>query len=325
MRRCCDTTRRWPQRGHGADRDVVTCPFKGLACFEVEDSGVFHGRERLVSEMVARLATAPLLGVVGPSGSGKSSLLRAGLLASLLRGALPGSERWPLALLRPGEHPLRALELARAGAAGGERLVLAVDQFEELFTACDDERERAEFIDALVGCARDERRGTLVLVALRADFYGRCAAYPELADLLSASHVLVGPMRRDELRRAIELPARSAGLDVEPELVDALVDDVDGAPGALPLLSACLLELWLHRDGRRLRMSAYERTGRRARRRRAAGRARLRAARREAPRGRTPDPAPARRRGLGGSCAGEWRCPSSRPIATQVSPRCCPY
>ncbi len=200
-------------RGHGADRDVITCPFKGLACFEVEDSGVFHGRERLVSEMVARLATAPLLGVVGPSGSGKSSLLRAGLLASLLRGALPGSERWPLALLRPGEHPLRALELARAGAAGGERLILAVDQFEELFTACDDERERTEFIDALVGCACDERRGTLVLVALRADFYGRCAAYPELADLLSASHVLVGPMRRDELRRTIELPARSAGLE----------------------------------------------------------------------------------------------------------------
>jgi DNA-binding SARP family transcriptional activator len=175
---------------HPGDHDVVTCPFKGLASFDVEDSGVFHGRERLVSEMVARLATAPLLGVIGPSGSGKSSLLRAGLLASLHHGALPDSERWPIALLRPGEHPLRALEQARAD--GGERLILAIDQFEEVFTACDRESERTAFIDALGARARDERRGTLVLVALRADFYGRCAAYPELADLLSANHVLVG-------------------------------------------------------------------------------------------------------------------------------------
>ena len=243
------------------DLDVVTCPFKGLAWFDVEDAGVFFGRERLVSEMVARLAGASLLGVVGPSGSGKSSALRAGLLASVAQGALPGSDRWPIALLRPGEHPLRALEQARAKARGSERLILAVDQFEEVFTACGDEAERAGFIGALVECARDERRRTRVLVALRADFYGRCAAYPELARLLSANHILVGPMDRDELRRAIQLPARSAGLSVEPRLVDALVADVDGEPGALPLLSACLLELWLHRDGRELRMTAYENTG----------------------------------------------------------------
>jgi WD40 repeat protein len=240
---------------------VVACPFKGLAAFDVDDAEMFFGRERLVAEMVARLAGAPLLGVVGPSGSGKSSALRAGLLAALAAGVLPGSERWALALLRPGEHPMRALQEALDEAAPRGRQILAVDQFEETFTACDDESERTAFVDALVACARDSRRRSLVLVAVRADFYGRCAAYPELSRLLGANQVLVGPMRRDELRRAIELPARRAGLGVEPELTDALVADVEGQPGALPLLSTSLLELWQQRDGRRLRMAAYEHAG----------------------------------------------------------------
>ena len=170
-------------------------------------------------------------------------------------GVLPGSERWAIALLRPGEQPLRALEQAIAALRRERRLIVAVDQFEELFTACRDEDERAAFADALTACTRDPRRRTLVLVAVRADFYGRCAAYPELSRLLGANHVLVGPMRRDELRRAIELPARQrAGLRVEPELVDALLADVEGEPGALPLLSTALLELWQQRDGRRLRL-----------------------------------------------------------------------
>jgi WD40 repeat protein/DNA-binding SARP family transcriptional activator len=245
----------------GDRKRVVACPFKGLGLFDVEDAEVFFGRERLVAEMVARLAGAPLMGVVGPSGSGKSSALRAGLLAALSGGVLPGSEHWALALLRPGAHPLRALEQATAESPRQGRLVIAVDQFEEVFTACRDESERAAFVDALVACARDPRRRALVLVAVRADFYGRCAAYPELSRLLGANHVLVGPMRRDELRRAIELPARRAGLQVEPELVDALLADVEGEPGALPLLSTSLLELWQRRDGRRLRMSAYQHAG----------------------------------------------------------------
>jgi WD40 repeat protein/DNA-binding SARP family transcriptional activator len=249
-----------PERENG-ERRAVACPFKGLASFDVDDADVFFGRERLVSEMVARAVAAPVIGVVGPSGSGKSSLLRAGLLASLRGGALPGSERWSIALLRPGERPLEAIERTRRAAPEHARLVLAIDQLEEVFTACDDETERAAFIEALVAYTRDEHRRTLVVVALRADFYGRCAAYPEFARLLSANHVLVGPMRRDELRRAIELPARRAGLRIEPDLVEALIADVEGEPGALPLLSAALLELWLQRDGRALRMSAYEHTG----------------------------------------------------------------
>ena len=244
-----------------AEGVVVACPFKGLASFDVEDAEVFFGRERLVAEMVARLAGAPLMGIVGPSGSGKSSALRAGLLAAVAGGVLPGSERWTLAVLRPGEHPLRALEQATADAAPPDRLIIAVDQFEETFATCRDESERGAFIDALISGARDPRRRASVLVAVRADFYGRCAAYPELSRLLGANHVLVGPMRRAELRRAIELPARRAGLHVEPELVDALVADVEGEPGALPLLSTSLLELWQRRDGRRVRMSAYEHAG----------------------------------------------------------------
>jgi WD40 repeat protein/DNA-binding SARP family transcriptional activator len=245
----------------GGEGQVVACPFKGLASFDIEDAEVFFGRERLVADLVARLAGAPLMGILGPSGSGKSSALRAGLLAALTAGVLPGSERWALALLRPGEHPLRALHRATGDAASDHRQVVAVDQFEEAFTACRDESERAAFVDALLTAARDPRRRALVLIAVRADFYGRCSVYPELSRLLGANHVLVGPMRREELRRAIELPARRAGLRVEPELVHELIADVQDQPGALPLLSTALLELWQHRDGRRMRLSAYKYLG----------------------------------------------------------------
>ncbi|HEV2814209.1 MAG TPA: BTAD domain-containing putative transcriptional regulator, partial [Solirubrobacteraceae bacterium] len=249
-------------RGNGAaGGDVVVCPFKGLASFDVDDADFFFGRERLVAELVARQTGAPLTALVGASGSGKSSVLRAGVLASLRAGMLPGSERWATALLRPGEHPLRALDEATAEASPSGRLVVAVDQFEELFTACRDEDERAAFVDALVASARDPRRRAVVLLAIRADFYGRCAAYPELARLLAANQVLVGPMRRDKLRRAIELPARRAGLEVEPRVTDALLAGVEGAPGALPLLSTSLLELWQRREGNVLRYADYELVG----------------------------------------------------------------
>ena len=249
-------------RGRKPDPEgVVLCPFKGLASFDVDDAEFFFGRERLVAEMVARLVGAPLMGIVGPSGSGKSSALRAGLLPALADGVLPGSEGWGLALLRPGEQPQRALADAVAAAGPVERLVVAVDQFEEVFTTCRGEAERTGFADALVAAASDPRRRAIVLVAIRADFYGRCASYPELWRLLGANQVTVGPMRRDELRHAIELPAARAGLQVEPELTDALIADVEGEPGALPLMSTSLLELWQRRDGRRLRISAYEQVG----------------------------------------------------------------
>jgi WD40 repeat protein len=252
-------------RGHAdlfAEREPpLVCPFKGLASFDVADAKFFFGREQLVAELVARAVGSPLLGVVGPSGSGKSSVVRAGLLPALASGVLPGSDKWPQVLIRPGEHPLLELRNAMAEIGSEQDVVLAVDQFEEVYTACRNERERAAFIDALVHVARRRRRGGIVVLAVRADFYGRCATHPALSKLLGAGHVLVGPMRRDELRRAIELPARRAGLHVEAELVDALLADVDDEPGALPLLSAALLELWQRRDGRHLRHATYQRIG----------------------------------------------------------------
>ena len=249
------------------------CPFKGLASFEPVDADHFFGRERLVAELVARLVGAGFLGIVGPSGSGKSSILRAGLLPALAGGVLPGSEGWRRLLMRPGERPLEELRrvlvsgardpLAEALAAlsEGGRLLLAVDQLEELFTACRSETERGGFADMLARAAADPDGRAVVVVALRADFYGRFAAYPELAEILGGNQVLVGPMQASELRRAVELPASRVGLRVEPELTDALVDDVEGEPGALPLLSTALLELWQKRDDDALTLAAYRESG----------------------------------------------------------------
>ena len=249
------------------------CPFKGLASFEPIDADYFFGRERLVAELVARLVGAGFLGIVGPSGSGKSSVLRAGLLPALAGGVLPASEGWRRLLLRPGEHPLEELRRVLVSGAndpltealdtlpGDSRLLLAVDQLEELFTACRSDVERTAFADTLARAAADPHGRAVVVVALRADFYGRFAAYPELAELLGGNQVLVGPMQASELRRAVELPASRVGLRVEPELTDALVDDVEGEPGALPLLSTALLELWQKRDDDALTLAAYRESG----------------------------------------------------------------
>jgi WD40 repeat protein/DNA-binding SARP family transcriptional activator len=244
-----------------ARRNPDASPFKGLDVFDIGDADVFFGRERLVADMVARLVGTRLMGVVGPSGSGKSSAMRAGLLAALADGVLPHSDTWRRVVIRPGEHPLRTLDAALDMLGDGGLCVVAVDQFEEVFTACRDEGERAAFIDALVGLARDSRRRTTVVLALRADFYGHCAEYPELSRMLGTNHVLVGAMRREELRRAIEMPARRVGVQVQPELTDRLIADVEGEPGGLPLLSTTLLELWELRDGGTLRLDAYGQTG----------------------------------------------------------------
>ena len=249
------------------------CPFKGLASFEPVDADYFFGRERLVAELVARLVGAGFLGLVGPSGSGKSSLLRAGLIPALAAGVLPGSGGWRRVLIRPGEHPLDELRRVLVSGANDPlaealdalpaegRLLLAVDQLEELFTACRSETERAAFAETLSRAATDPSGRAVVVVALRADFYGRFAAYQELADLLGANQVLVGPMQASELRRAVELPAGRVGLRVEPELADALVDDVEGEPGSLPLLSTALLELWQKRQDDALTLAAYHESG----------------------------------------------------------------
>jgi WD40 repeat protein/DNA-binding SARP family transcriptional activator len=255
--------------------DPERCPWPGLAAYGPGDAAAYAGRERLTAELLARVATSRLVAVVGSSGSGKSSLVGAGLLGSLAHGALPGSERWALLAMRPGAHP--SVELARValrgaepsaddvaalleravfGDAGAGHLVLAVDQLEELWTQCADEGDRSAFLDTLAEVVSGRARITVVL-ACRADHAGSLAGHPVLAGLLPEATVLVGPPTPAELRRAVEHPATRAGLTLDVGLVDALIDDAGTEPGALPLLSTCLAELWERRSGRTLTLAAY--------------------------------------------------------------------
>jgi WD40 repeat protein/class 3 adenylate cyclase len=226
----------------------VPCPYKGLVAFEPDDADIFFGREHLVEDLVDRLDDAPFLAVVGASGSGKSSLVRAGVVPALQRRH--GTMR--PAILSPGVHPRAMLD-----AAGDARLVV-VDQFEEVFTLCRDDDERRAFIDGLFDAVE---RGTSVVIALRADFYGPCAVYPRLASALEDRQALVGPMSEEELRRAIERPAERTGLLLEPGLVEGILRDVVGEPGALPLLSHSLLETWKRRSGRMMTLIGYLQAG----------------------------------------------------------------
>jgi hypothetical protein len=263
--------------GEAGSRTI--CPYKGLAAFEAADAPYYFGRERLIAELIARFVGGTFLGLVGDSGSGKSSALRAGLLPALAGGVLPGSGDWPQVLMRPGEHPVSelvralaralpdmalpaddpslALDVALGALASGQRLVLVVDQFEEVFNTTRDDAERSAFIDLLTR----ERAGLRVIVALRADHYGRCAAYPALARLLGSDQVLVGPLSSKEIAAVIEHPAQRVGLRVEPALTAALVADAGSEPGVLPLLETCLLELWGAREDARLTLAAYRASG----------------------------------------------------------------
>jgi WD40 repeat protein len=240
-------------------RSTDVCPYKGLARFETVDAEFFFGREQVVAEAIGYLVEGRFLALVGPSGSGKSSLLRAGLMHALGSGALPGSDRWAYSVIRPGSHPLEAL--AHALNEKREHSMLAIDQFEELFTACSDVGERTEFLDTITEAAVGADGTTTIVIAMRADFYGRCAEHRALASLLASRQILVGPMDPEELRRAIERPAHRAGLTLEGELVDSLVSDTVDQPGGLPLLSTALLELWTQRRDRTLRLSDYIRAG----------------------------------------------------------------
>jgi WD40 repeat protein len=175
---------------------------------------------------------------------------------------LPGSAHWRQVAIRPGEHPMAELDAALAAVAsdGDERIVIYVDQFEEIFTTSVDVGEVTDFVEALMSATREPDRFVVVL-CLRGDFYAQTAAYPDVAQALSANHVIVGPMSPNDLRRAIDRPARRAGLRVESALVDRLLEEVAESPGALPLLSTALVELWAQRSGGWIRLEAHEATG----------------------------------------------------------------
>ncbi|MDW8472654.1 hypothetical protein PV413_34205 [Streptomyces scabiei] len=240
-------------------------PYRGLARFETGDSGLFFGRDGLTAELAALLGRRRFAAVFGPSGIGKSSLLRAGLIPVLRESGERGSRLSGIRILTPGDRLSRTHELLRRasapgdGAATGDTLVV-VDQFEEVFTLCHDPAERNRFIDLLL-TARDPGSRLRVLIAVRADFYGRCAEHRELAGALGDANLLAGPMSPAELREVVVKPAAAAGLTVERALTARLVEEITDAPGGLPLLSHVLLETWRRRRGKTLTLAGYEAAG----------------------------------------------------------------
>ena len=291
--------RTWLLPVHG---DAVVAPYKGLAFYDVADTAMFCGRHRLTAELVEFLRHQRFLAVIGASGSGKSSVVRAGLVVCLGQGAtkggLPGSERWLVRIVTPGTRPLESLALALLLAGEGEddiakfvcalrkepqalhlrarrliereqrpRLLLVIDQFEELFTQCEDPVERKATIANLVAAAGaghdagDAGCVTSVVIALRADLYHRCAEYEELRRRLESNQRYIGAMSRAELWEAIVKPAEQAGLAFEPGLVDQILDDAEAEPGALPLFSFALLKTWEARNGTTLTFAGYRAAG----------------------------------------------------------------
>jgi WD40 repeat protein len=283
------------------------CPYPGLVAFGQEQARWFHGREALVSTLVDQLDQRRDRGglqmVVAPSGAGKSSLLHAGLIPKLTGGALPGSQQWSLAVLTPTAQPLDALATALSGQGEAEaepptdtmawvarvgglgdpavddsRVLVVVDQLEELFTACTDQEQRRVFLEVLAALAaprpgEDGGPVAVVVLGVRADFYPACVQEPVLHEALQDHQLVVGPLSVSELREAILLPAHDVGLAVEPGLVDILLTDLGGLDDAnadqartyaaerLPLLAHALRACWQQRKGATLTVAGYRTTG----------------------------------------------------------------
>jgi energy-coupling factor transporter ATP-binding protein EcfA2 len=268
------------------------CPYRGLEAFREQQHGMFFGRTRVIAEMLARISTGRLLIVVGPSGSGKSSLVLAGLVPVMKQGGVhreqthPGSEEWQyLPPLLPGAHPLVSLASLIAPGATGEALqqdalrasepqyltraldargrpaVVIVDQFEEVFTLCGDDAERWAFVENLLTATRSSGPPHRVVLTVRSDFEPQVAAFPALQDIYNSVHYRVPPFNAAELREVIEKPAELVGLKFEAGIVDRLVSEILGEPAGLPLLQFALLKLWEHRDRNRVTLEAYRAVG----------------------------------------------------------------
>ena len=267
-------------------------PYKGLRPFTEVDARDFFGREGLIRRLVTGLTEAGpgsrFLAVVGASGSGKSSVVRAGLVPAIRDGVLGGPEDPFVAEMFPGEHPIDELEAALLRIAvhpvprlrerldsgsrgllevvdlvapGEAEVVVVIDQFEEAFTLTTDERERERFLESLRVAACDPESRLRVIVTLRADFYDRPLVYPRFGELLAEGTEAVPSLTPDELERAIRGPAERIGVRPEPGLVAEMIADVAHQPGALPLLQYALTELFEHREEDRLTLAAYREIG----------------------------------------------------------------
>ena len=267
----------------------VRNPYKGLRAFQETDAADFYGRDTVVDELLQALAHHRLIGVVGPSGSGKSSVVRAGLVPALRAGGLPGSRGWLISSMYPGSYPFEELETALLRVAvddlGGllgelhsdergllrvvkrilprddSELVLVIDQFEELFSLAHDEATRRLFLAALEVLITDERSRVRVVATLRADFFDRPLDHPGFGELFKTAIVPITPPSAESLGLATSRPARSVGLELEPGLVGTIIRDVQDEPGGLPLLQYALTELFQQREDDQLTIAAYQRTG----------------------------------------------------------------
>ncbi len=264
-------------------------PYKGLRAFAETDAADFFGRSELIEQLVAQVTGSSLTCVVGPSGSGKSSLVRAGLVPRARQGDLDADRNTVVAEMFPGSYPFEELEAALLRVAvdrpdgllddlmaddrgllrvskqilpGDDTdLLLVIDQFEELFSLTHDLEVRRDFLDNLVTIGNDERSRVRLVLTMRADFFDRPLEYPAFAELMSKGLVTVAMPAASELAQAIVEPARSVDLDIESGLIPLITRDVADEPGALPLMQYALTELVEARDGRRLTIDAYERTG----------------------------------------------------------------
>ena len=259
-------------------------PYMGMRYFDTADADLFFGREALTHDLLARVQEESFLAIVGASGSGKSSVARAGLIPAWKRD----NTRRAVQVIIPSAHPLeslaanltrdlesvtatatlmddlakdsRSLRLYVKKSIGNIPFLLLVDQFEETFTLCKDSAERTAFIENLLGLA-EEDGAVRVVLTLRADFYHHCAEYEGLRLALEKHQAYIGAMTPDELRDAITEPAQANGWDFQPGLVDLILQDVGVEPGALPLLSHALLETWKRRQGRTLTLHGYHEAG----------------------------------------------------------------